>query len=389
MHPMDLAHRLLPAATFRMLETLSNNGVPTNCGHHWEDAVLDRAWQAGPHVSALTDENVILVWEDLSYQENAGFVQIVTEAELFDTICNPHLKLSRIAVVLQANRHGRIILNLSAQVDMGHGWPPGKRCHRNIVHPSVNETTMPAANQATVGDLGTARPALLKFMFDADCTWEIRWQKIDLSDGFWRMIVELGQEYNFIFQMPQRPGDSEIFYAIPSSLQMGWMNSPAYFCTGTEATHLLLQCIMALTITTGLPVLHCHEDHYVDPNSSSAPASQAWLTPSEFLFLSRVFVDDFMNELAGPIDRPHQQEEQRWASRAALHAIHTVFPPPDVLQHVGGKDSVSIKKLLAKDAQYKQTETLLGFAMCGSPGQGRTTWLPPPPRQKGKIYGED
>jgi len=54
-----------------------------------------------------------------------------------------------------------------------------------------------------------------------------------------------------------------------------------------------------------------------------------------------------------------------------------VFPPPDVLQHVGGKDSVSIKKLVALDAQYKLTETLLGFAMCGAMGPGRTTWLPP------------
>ena len=265
---------------------------------------------------------------------------------------------------------------------MGRHRPPGKRRPRDNKHPSVNETTVPAADQDAVGDLGRARPALLKFMFDADSSWEIRWQKIDLSDGFWRMIVESGQEYNFVFQMPERPGDAEIFYVIPSSLQMGWKNSPAYFCTGTEATRRLLERIMALTIHSGIPAPHRHEDHCVDPTSPSAPDPAAWTPPSDFLFLSRVFVDDFMNGLAGPIDRPGQQEEQRWASRAALHAIHAIFPPPDVLKHVGGKDSISVKKLLALDAQYKQTETLLGFDMCGAPGRGRTTWLPPGKRLK-------
>jgi hypothetical protein len=42
--------------------------------------------------------------------------------------------------------------------------------------------------------LGTALSSLLFFMFDTECGWEIDWQKIDLSDGFWRMIVEAGKE---------------------------------------------------------------------------------------------------------------------------------------------------------------------------------------------------
>jgi hypothetical protein len=37
-------------------------------------------------------------------------------------------------------------------------------------------------------------------MFDTNCTWEIDWQKLDLSDGFWQMVIESGEEYNFAFQ---------------------------------------------------------------------------------------------------------------------------------------------------------------------------------------------
>jgi hypothetical protein len=85
--------------------------------------------------------------------------------------------------------------------------------------------------------------------------------KIDLSDGFWRMIVEEGKEFNFVFQLPKRPGDTETFYVVPSSLQMGWQNSPAYFCTGTEAARTLFKRLLALTFTTGISVPHRHESY--------------------------------------------------------------------------------------------------------------------------------
>lgn len=43
------------------------------------------------------------------------------------------------------------------------------------------------------------------------------------------MIVEAGKEYNFVFQMPQRLGDSVRYYVVPFALQMGWTNSPPCF----------------------------------------------------------------------------------------------------------------------------------------------------------------
>jgi hypothetical protein len=125
------------------------------------------------------------------------------------------LKISRVAVVPQDNRHCWIILNLSAEVadpkfadsrkaprsKRAVNPEPGKltkstRCTLPL-HPSANETTVQAEDQSGVEALGPALPSILKFMLDTDCTWEIDWQKINLSDSFWLMIISTGAEHNF------------------------------------------------------------------------------------------------------------------------------------------------------------------------------------------------
>jgi len=63
---------------------------------------------------------VELIWEDITYQAEAGFVQIVTELQLFEGGTIPEeLKISCVVVIPQANWRGRIILNLLAEVDLG------------------------------------------------------------------------------------------------------------------------------------------------------------------------------------------------------------------------------------------------------------------------------
>jgi hypothetical protein len=87
-------------------------------------------------------------------------------------------------------------------------------------------------------------------------------------------------------------------------------------------------------------------------------------------------VDDFMNGIAGVPGRASIGAKQLWVSRAALHAIHAIFPPPDVINHASEKDSVSEKKLAKGDAEFKIDEILLGFVPSGHSGAGRTVSLP-------------
>ena len=372
MQPQPLAERLLPAEEYERLLKFAQEGCPAECGPDWDDDVIQAARQAGPHVSALDPDNLDLIWEDITYQQKAGFVSIVTADELFDGH-PPDLKISRVAVVPQNNRRGRIILNLSAEVDMGYQKVPGRRRKKQRIHPSVNQTTEPADDQTSVKALGTALASILSFMYETNPSWEIDWQKIDLSDGFWRMIVADGKEYNFVFQLPRRPGDTQDMFVVPSSLQMGWKNSPAFFCTGTEATRTLIKRLLALTVADGIPVEHRHEGHCVPPCTSPSP------TPFHFhdaMVLSRVYVDDFLNGLAGDPDRPERRAQQTWVARASMHAIHAIFPPPDVLGHVGGKDSISEKKLKQGDAWFDLLKIMLGFLMHGGRGPLRTVGVP-------------
>ena len=61
---------------------------------------------------------------------------------------------------------------------------------------------------------------------------DILLSKVDLSDGFWRMTVRARDHYNFCYILPQPP--SEPTRVVILSVQMGWQESPAYFCTATE-----------------------------------------------------------------------------------------------------------------------------------------------------------
>ena len=169
-----------------------------------------------------------------------------------------------------------------------------------------------------------------------------------------------------------RPGDTTTYYVIPAALQMGWKNSPAYFCLGTEGARELIRRLLALTFKTGIQKLHRHEEFCIaHPAELEAAQHQDWTQPSACALFSLCFVDDFMNGLSGEPSRMIRHQEQLWFSRPTMHAIHAVFPPPDVTGCTG-KDSVSEKKLAKGDATFKVTEELLGFEFCGATGTGCT-----------------
>jgi hypothetical protein len=370
MQPQPLAKRLLPAATYETLVQYSMIGVPTNCGPDWPEEAVQAARAMGPHVSAMTPENVKLIWEDVQYQADARFVNIVPESDLFAGHVPTNLKISRLAVVPQRNRRGRLILNLSAEVELPPNRISGSRRKTKRTQPSVNESTQPAADQEAVKRLGTAMVDALMLLFDSPCGWEVLWSKIDLSDGFWRMIVEAGQEPNFVYELPDHPEREGKWFVIPSALQMGWTNSPAYFCSTTEATLQVIGRLLALTAHDGKIDGHPHEVH-----CAIGDQCHPWPPQPEFLVLLRVFVDDFIVGMAGPPDRQSRSAEVLWLSRATLHGIHSIFPPPSITGHTDGRDSISVKKLIAKDGQFRTDKMILGFALRGEPGNQRTVGL--------------
>ena len=60
--------------------------------------------------------------------------------------------------------------------------------------------------------------------------------KTDVKEGFWRCVAKEGQEWNFAYVLPQKEGKPRRL-VIPTSLLMGWIESPGYFCAASEMGH--------------------------------------------------------------------------------------------------------------------------------------------------------
>ena len=58
--------------------------------------------------------------------------------------------------------------------------------------------------------------------------------KIDLKDKYWRKCVNGKDAWNFAYVLPKNKQDKEVYLVIPDTLQMGWCESPSFFCEVTE-----------------------------------------------------------------------------------------------------------------------------------------------------------
>ena len=339
-----------------VLSRWSRYGVEVNCGEQWDVDSIRTAVERGPHSSALTPDAMALIREDVEYQVASKFSEIVLWDDIKDDI-PPSLKISPVAVVPQAGRRGRIILDLS--------FPVHKKCKRTVrracmkvLRKCVNETTERLAPEEAVKRIGKLLPALFKYLAMAAPDAPVLFSKIDLADGFWRMTVPPAERYNFAYVMPDPPG-SPIRLVLPSALQMGWCESPGYFCTATDVASDVMEDVMEGDA----------------PLSVVIPGEEFMMPEEPIVFAkkssrcNKVYVDDFCLAV-----QPDSAEYLVRMSRAALTAIYSVFPGPEKSGHVGGRDPVSAKKLKQGDARWAKMKTVLGFEF---DGEARTVRLPP------------
>jgi hypothetical protein len=75
-----------------------------------------------------------------------------------------------------------------------------------------------------------------------------------------------------------------------------------------------------------------------------------------------VYVDDYV---LGVVENDERSLIRR-VSRVTLHAIHSIFPPPEISGHVGGKNPISRNKLEKGDARFDIEKEILGFTLNGA-----------------------
>jgi hypothetical protein len=143
-------------------------------------------------------ESIALFAEDIGYQERAGFCKVFTWEEI-QQIRPKNLKISPVAVVPQVGRHGRIILDLS--------FPVYQEVDRviTITQPSVNNTTAISAPSTPVKDIGQVLHRLLSYMKLTRARVWIVFSKLNISNGFWRLVVTNDCSFSFCLRAATVP----------------------------------------------------------------------------------------------------------------------------------------------------------------------------------------
>ena len=158
--------------------------------------------------------------------------------------------------ILHKSKQFRSILDLSFHL----------RLARGEVIPSVNSTTVKTAPRGAIDQLGHSLSRIIHAFAETEDDARIFMAKWDIKDGFWRMDEEDGAEWNFSYVLPQSPGNPCLL-VVPTSLQMGWVESPPFFCAASETARDVAQDYCETELGT-LPI---HKfTHYVTGNHTYA-----------------------------------------------------------------------------------------------------------------------
>ena len=144
----------------------------------------------------------------------------------------------------------------------------------------------------------------------------------------------------------------DIEIIVPHALQMGWSESPPYFCAATETGCDKIQSYYKGSFQ--IPT-HLLERHLTTKLTNQKQRQKLTCAHTAF----EVYVDDYIT-----ITYNIEEERISQIARAMIHGIHSIFPPPSVTGHSGG-DPVSMKKLLQDEGMFDHNKEILGWNFNG------------------------
>ncbi len=349
MQPQPLAKVHPFAPTLRKWQ----QGIPVDCSPNWAWSVIEAAVERRPHPTARTPDLIALFAKDIEYQNKAGFFRVFLWEDLKQHL-PANFKISPVAVVPQVGRRGQIILDLLFPVYQDINGVI------MIMQESMNNSTVLAALPEVVKEIGKVFPWLLQYMQDTPEGLHILFSKLDISNGFWHLVVWEADNFNFAYVLPQQAG-KPVRIVVPSAVQMGWVESPPLFCAVTKSAWDLTQHLVENKVDLPPHPLK-------DKISIKDMPMRAWTaTPTKLL---QVYMDDFCNTATQSVDRHHIL----LIRQASIHGVHAVFPELAVTGHKNGKNPLSEKKLDQGDGNFVSKKDMIGFSFDGIK---RTIHLPP------------
>jgi hypothetical protein len=159
--------------------------------------------------------------------------------------------------------------------------------------------------------------------------------------------------------LPQPPGEP-VKIVVPTSLQLGWVESPPYFFTATETSRNITTKYCKTEIGTLL--IHKFDD-LISGNDAVGELPDTSATNKLMRYLIEVYVNNFM-----AIVIPTTRHDVTHVGRAVMHGIHDVFPANDN----DANELISKNKLMKGEGVMSMAKTILGFDFDGIE---KTMWL--------------
>ncbi len=329
--------RALAHPAVDLLTKWATLGCPTQTEQPWTKEEIWVAVARGPHWSAISPEAIDHFAAEAAKKVCTKQARIVVWDDIKD---NPpcQLKISPIAAILHKSKAYRSILDLSFCLHLNNGG----------VRASVNNTTEKTAPKGAIDQIRECLSRIIHAFMETDPTAKVFMAKWDIKDGFWRMDCAEGIEWKFPYVLSQNKGEP-IKLVVPTSLQMGWVESPLYFCAAMETARDITTEYTDMQVGT-LPK-HKFEKYVMgDVEYNALPKTSTQKTG--FLYMLEVYVDNFMSLII-----PISQEQLQHVVTAVMTGIHDVFPP----DNDDSNDPISKKKMIKEEGQYSMRKTVLRF----------------------------
>ena len=339
----------------KLLTGYSIDGCPVDCGEDWSETRIRDMVLHGPHKSATSKDAIAALHEETQAKVTKGFAKVVKFGDIKNNLPK-NLKISPVACIPHKSKKFRVILDLSFNLKT-----------KRVKFPSVNDTTIKMAPPEAMVQLGACVKRLIATMAENyDKTKPFKFCKLDIKDGFWRLVVHEKDAWNFCYVLPPKDGKhkhiDETLLVVPNSLQMGWCESPPFFCAASETARDIIDRL----IREDEPLPPHKFENKMMPKENS-PHVQ--VTQEEQTTLMEVFVDDFVGA-TNKLDDAHLLK----LSRSMLHGIHAIFPPNEITNHPGG-DSIAEQKIDKGEGKWDHKKEILGWDF---DGEAYTMQLPPP-----------
>jgi hypothetical protein len=250
----------------------------------------------------------------------------------------PHqLKISPIAAIPHNSKAYQSILDLSFWLCLTNGG----------VRALVNNTMEKTAPKGAIDQIGECLSRIVHAFAETNPTAKIFMAKWDIKDSYWRMDCAEGKEWNFAYVLSQKEGEP-VLLVVPTSLQMGWVESPPYFCTATETARDVT------TEYTDMPVVtlpHHKFDKYIIGDTEYNALPETSMRNTSFAYVVKVYVDDFISVVITV-----SRDQLRHVATAVMTGIHGVLP----LDNDDSNDPIS-EKATQEQGPILHAEDITGF----------------------------